>query len=266
MAEFAISNAVHASTGHTPFFVNAMRHPRLPSTLRVMASSLSGGGSTVASEQPQKTADTDLSAAMTRARARARTRQSDVPVPSTDTVKNRERATPAATKDNVSVRGTDTAKTHAQASPVVRPCNVSMPGIDTEKLHAHAEPVVIGHEVSVPGTDIPKSHAQSETDATTSGESVQGTDADKTNELDPGFSSQAMDFVHERQAVVRFVQDAIAASADRQKLNADNNGRGNTMNSKLVHRFCYLRKTCLLMQSLFSEQASLLRASLGPSR
>ncbi|KAG2872462.1 hypothetical protein PC117_g28023 [Phytophthora cactorum] len=31
MAEFAINNSVHASTGHTPFYVNAMRHPRLPS-------------------------------------------------------------------------------------------------------------------------------------------------------------------------------------------------------------------------------------------
>ncbi|OWY93393.1 reverse transcriptase, partial [Phytophthora megakarya] len=159
-------------------------------------------GSTVAPKQPQNSADTNLSAAMTRARARARTRQSDVSVPNTDTVKNHEQAIPAATKDNVSVRGTD-----------------------TEKIHAQAGPEAITPEVSVPGTDIPKSHAQSGTDATTSGESVQGTDADKINELDPGFSSQAMDFVHERQAVVRFVQDAIAASAERQKLNADNNGR-----------------------------------------
>ncbi|KAG2955158.1 hypothetical protein PC119_g27932 [Phytophthora cactorum] len=49
MAEFAINNSVHASTGHTPFYVNAMRHPRLPSMLRMVASSLSGGGSTVGS-------------------------------------------------------------------------------------------------------------------------------------------------------------------------------------------------------------------------
>ncbi|OWZ10489.1 hypothetical protein PHMEG_00016656 [Phytophthora megakarya] len=42
-----------------------------------------------------------------------------------------------------------------------------------------------------------------------------------------------MDFVHERQAVVRFVQDAIAASADRQKLNANNVGRGNTNEFKI---------------------------------
>ncbi|KAG3045913.1 hypothetical protein PI125_g27039 [Phytophthora idaei] len=37
-----------------------------------------------------------------------------------------------------------------------------------------------------------------------------------------------MDFVQRRQAVTRFVQDAIAASVDSQKLNADNVGRGNT--------------------------------------
>ncbi|OWZ16877.1 reverse transcriptase [Phytophthora megakarya] len=152
----------------------------------------------------RNTADTVLAAAMTRARARARTRQDDVPVPSTDTVKNNEQATPASFKDNVS-----------------------------EKFHAQAGPAAITHNVSAPGTDTTKIHAQSGTDANTNGGSVQGTDADKTNELNPGFSSQAMDFVHERQAVVRFVQDVIAASADRQKLNTDNVGRGNTNEFKI---------------------------------
>ncbi|OWY95594.1 reverse transcriptase [Phytophthora megakarya] len=169
MAEFAINNAVHASTGHTPFFVNAMRHPRLPSTLGAVPSSLSGGGSTVASEQPQNSADTNLSAAMTRARARARTRQSDMPVPGTDTVKNHEQATPAATKNNVSVRGTDTEKTHAQAGPA---SILKRPGIDTEKIHAQDGPAAITHKVSVPDTDTSKGHAQSGTEATTSGGSV----------------------------------------------------------------------------------------------
>ncbi|OWY94780.1 hypothetical protein PHMEG_00035393 [Phytophthora megakarya] len=47
-----------------------------------------------------------------------------------------------------------------------------------------------------------------------------------------------MDFVQERQAVVRFVQGAIAASADRQKLNADNVGRVSGFGaSKLAPRF-----------------------------
>ncbi|OWZ20883.1 reverse transcriptase [Phytophthora megakarya] len=133
--------------------------------------------------------------------ARARTRQGDVStVPGTDSVKNNEQATPASSKDNVSVRGTDTEKTHAQAGPVARTSDVSMPGIDTEKLHAQARPAAITHKVSMPGTDTTKSHAQSGTDANTSGGSVQGTDADKVNELDSGFSSQAMDFVQERQA------------------------------------------------------------------
>ncbi|KAF1328723.1 Pol protein, partial [Globisporangium splendens] len=49
LAEFAINNSVHASTGHTPFHVNALRHPRLLSILGGMSpppviSPLSGGG------------------------------------------------------------------------------------------------------------------------------------------------------------------------------------------------------------------------------
>uniref|UniRef100_H3GQK7 Uncharacterized protein n=1 Tax=Phytophthora ramorum TaxID=164328 RepID=H3GQK7_PHYRM len=39
MAEFAINNSVHVSTGHTPFYVNAMRHPRVPSVLGAVAPS-----------------------------------------------------------------------------------------------------------------------------------------------------------------------------------------------------------------------------------
>ncbi|RAW20354.1 hypothetical protein PC110_g23205 [Phytophthora cactorum] len=67
-------------------------------------------------------------------------------------------------------------------------------------------------------------------------ESVQGTDsaqeagpaAGKNAVLNKPFSTQAMDFVQRRQAVIRFVQDAIAVSVDRQKRYADNIGRGNT--------------------------------------
>ena len=35
LAEFALNNAVHASTGLTPFFVNSARHPRVPTLLAV---------------------------------------------------------------------------------------------------------------------------------------------------------------------------------------------------------------------------------------
>ena len=33
MVELAINNSAHASTQHTPFFVNGLRHPRLPTLL-----------------------------------------------------------------------------------------------------------------------------------------------------------------------------------------------------------------------------------------
>ncbi|KAG3120429.1 hypothetical protein PI125_g1086 [Phytophthora idaei] len=149
MAEFAINNSVHASTGHTPFYVNAMRHPRLPSMLGMVASSLSGGGSTVASEQPQKSSDTDTVSAMTTRRQAASRSGNET----TD-------------KNYGSVQGTDSA----QAGPAA-------------------------------GTNVV---------------------------LNKPFSTQAMDFVQRRQAVIRFVQDAIVASVDRQKQNADNVGRDNT--------------------------------------
>uniref|UniRef100_A0AAV1U8B4 Integrase catalytic domain-containing protein n=2 Tax=Peronospora matthiolae TaxID=2874970 RepID=A0AAV1U8B4_9STRA len=42
MAEFVINNSVHASTTHTPFFVNGIRHPHLPAFLEC-DSSLRGG-------------------------------------------------------------------------------------------------------------------------------------------------------------------------------------------------------------------------------
>ncbi|KAG3046446.1 hypothetical protein PI125_g26974 [Phytophthora idaei] len=139
MAEFAINISAHVSTGHTPFYVNTMRHSRLPSMLGMVASSLSGGGSTVASEHPQKSADTDTVSAMT-TRKQAASRSGNE----------------TADKNYGSVQGTDSA----QAGPA----------------------------------------------------------AGKNAVLNKPFSTQAMDFV----------QDAIAASVDRQKLNADNVGRGNT--------------------------------------
>ena len=38
MVELAINNSVHASTTHTPFFVNGLRHPRLPTFLECNSS------------------------------------------------------------------------------------------------------------------------------------------------------------------------------------------------------------------------------------
>ncbi|KAG4222226.1 hypothetical protein PC116_g29299 [Phytophthora cactorum] len=180
MAEFAINNSVHASTGHTPFYVNAMRHPRLPSMLGMVASSLSGGGSTVASEQPQKSADTDTVSAMTTRRQTASRSGNET----TDKNYGSVQGTDTTTKNNTSVQSTDSA----QAEPAAK------------------------KNTSVQGTDSAQT----------------GPAAGKNAVLNKPFSTQAMDFVQRRQAVIRFVQDAIAASVDRQKLNADNVDRGNT--------------------------------------
>ncbi|KAG2996771.1 hypothetical protein PC121_g20663 [Phytophthora cactorum] len=162
MAEFATNNLVYASTRHTPFYVNAMRYPRLPSMIGMVASSLSGGGSTVASEQLQKSADTNTVSAMTTRRQVASRYGNETTIKNYGSVQG----TDTATKNNTSVQGTDSA----QAGPA----------------------------------------------------------AGKNAVLNKPFSTQAMDFVQRRQAVIRFVQDAIAASVSRQKLNADNVGSGNT--------------------------------------
>ena len=43
MVEFAIDNSVHASTTHTPFYVNGLRHPRLPAHVECDSGSRGGG-------------------------------------------------------------------------------------------------------------------------------------------------------------------------------------------------------------------------------
>ncbi|GMF42230.1 unnamed protein product [Phytophthora fragariaefolia] len=161
MAEFAINNSGHVSTGHTVFYVNALHlHPRVPSELGALCRHARG---------------------------------------------------PRA------VRSTRT---------------VSTPGVDTLNLneqHTQAGPVV-----------------------------------NKDAELNPKFSPKAMDFFQHRQAVIRFVQDAIAASVDRQKLNADNNGRGNT-NELKVGSLVLLATQHLAKHAVFDVGASKLAPRfIGP--
>ena len=42
IVEFALNNAVHASTGYTPFYVNGLNHPRVPLTLPLRGLGLGG--------------------------------------------------------------------------------------------------------------------------------------------------------------------------------------------------------------------------------
>ncbi|GMF37927.1 unnamed protein product [Phytophthora fragariaefolia] len=161
MPELAINNSVHVSTGHAPFYVNALRHPRVPSVHGAVARSLSGGGYPVLPKLNRHIDMSNISAVSTRAQT---------------------------------------------ASSPINESTVSTPGVDTLNIneqHTQAGPVV-----------------------------------NKDAELNPKFSSKAVDFVQRRQAVIRFVQDAIAASVDRQKLNADNNVRCNTNEFKFGSLVC----------------------------
>ncbi|KAG3123196.1 hypothetical protein PI126_g23829 [Phytophthora idaei] len=160
IAEFAINNSVHVSTGHTPFYVNAMRHPRLPSMFGTVASSLSGGDLRL---HPNNCRRALIPTQYQRRRHEDKLRL----VPGT---RRRTRTTGL--------------------------CRAQTPRPRTTRL----------------------CRAQT----------AHGPAAGKNAVLNKPFSTQAMDFVQRRQAVMRFVQDAIAASVDRHKLSADNVGRGNT--------------------------------------
>ncbi|KAE9046018.1 hypothetical protein PR003_g32389, partial [Phytophthora rubi] len=66
MAEFALNNSTHASTGLTPFFVNNARHPRVPALLAVRSSNaaevstLGGGGMAPTSMSAQDSSKSPL--------------------------------------------------------------------------------------------------------------------------------------------------------------------------------------------------------------
>ncbi|KAG2792221.1 hypothetical protein PC110_g7900 [Phytophthora cactorum] len=131
----------------------------------MVASSLSGGGSTVAFEQPQKSADTDtVSAVKTRRQAASRSGNETA-----DKNYGSGQGTDTATTNNTSVQGTDSA----QAGPVAKKAT-SVQGTDSTQAGLAAK-----KNTAVQGTD----GAQA------------GPVAGKKAVLNKPFSTQAMDFV-----------------------------------------------------------------------
>ncbi|KAF1331689.1 Pol protein, partial [Globisporangium splendens] len=57
LAEFALNNSTHVSTGHTPFYVNYGLHPRVPASIMGEVSTLSGGGTTAHGNKPKSSYD-----------------------------------------------------------------------------------------------------------------------------------------------------------------------------------------------------------------
>ncbi|KAE8881599.1 hypothetical protein PF003_g34334 [Phytophthora fragariae] len=159
MAEFALNNSTHASTGLTPFFVNNARHPRVPALLAVRSlnaaavSTLGGGGVAPTSKSAQDSSEPPL---------------------------------PQPAKSNTRDA---TVEGHA--------------------LHCVAYEDVLAVDVASPATSTVANFAPAATPT-------------------PIDSAAVSDFLLHRQAVTRFVRDALQVAVDRQKANADRRGRKNT--------------------------------------
>ncbi|KAE9066105.1 hypothetical protein PF007_g28602 [Phytophthora fragariae] len=158
MAEFALNNSTHASTGLTPFFVNNARHPRVPALLAVRSSNaaavstLGGGGMAPTSKSAQVSSDPLL---------------------------------PQSAKSNT---GDATLEGHA--------------------LHGVAYEDLFAVDMASPATSATANFAPAATPT-------------------PMDSATVSEFLLHRQAVTRFVRDALQAAVDRQKVNADRRGRKN---------------------------------------
>ncbi|KAF1329375.1 reverse transcriptase, partial [Globisporangium splendens] len=57
LAEFALNNSAHVSTGHSPFYVNYGIHPRVPASVMGEVSTLSGGGTPAHGNKPKSSYD-----------------------------------------------------------------------------------------------------------------------------------------------------------------------------------------------------------------
>ncbi|KAE9179446.1 hypothetical protein PF002_g27810 [Phytophthora fragariae] len=154
MAEFALNNSTHASTGLTPFFVNNARHPRVPALLAVRSSNsaavstLGGGGVAPTSKSVQESSEPPLLQS-----AKSRTRDA-------------------------------TVEGHA--------------------LHGVAYEEFFAVDAAPPSASV--------------------ADFAPAAAPTPIDSAAVSEFLLHRQAVTRFVRDALYTAVDRQKANADRRG------------------------------------------
>ncbi|KAE8878705.1 hypothetical protein PF005_g18698 [Phytophthora fragariae] len=158
MAEFALNNSTHATTGLTPFFVNNARHPRVPALLAVRSSNAAA----VSTPGGEGRAPTSKSAQDS----------SEPPLPQL-------------------------------AKPSTRDAT-----LEGHTLHGVAYEGLFAVDVASPATSAVANF----------GPAVTPTPID---------SAAVPEFLLHRQAVTRFVRDALQAAVNRQKANADRRGRKN---------------------------------------
>ncbi|OWZ00127.1 LOW QUALITY PROTEIN: hypothetical protein PHMEG_00028756 [Phytophthora megakarya] len=205
LVEFAINNAVHASTGLTPFFINNARHPRVPATLAFGPSSVSTRSTLGGGEM--------------------------------DAVPNR----PALVPSEAEARG-NSNRTVASVPLVAEPVGAELPvtstvavcGIASRSVPLVAEPV--GAELPVTSTvavcgiaSRTRSMARRSTDTAPASDPA----GPPAASVAPGEAASPIDSAEVsgpmlcRQAITRFVRDALQSAVDKQKEYADQRGRKN---------------------------------------
>lgn len=207
MVEFAINNSVHASTGYTPFFVNGLRHPLTPALLgpaplgvafeSAVPPALSGGGTRSLGPQTLSSSmDGELHPVTV----------NDALAPSTDLF------------------------TDGNGPPFQHSDDTGSPeriAMDSDDMMS-PERTYMDDEESPTGTDMDVSAADTsvalDTDASPAGVAIPTPAPDRRARH---MLAQVHQFMGSREAINRFVQDAIAEASDRQKKQADKNGRTN---------------------------------------
>ncbi|KAG3127483.1 hypothetical protein PI126_g21827 [Phytophthora idaei] len=178
LAEFALNNAVHASTGLTPFFVNNARHPRVPALL-VVGHPTAPCVSTLGGEEAESKASSPTSTPTSPASTPVLSQPVSIPVANG--------LSSVASKD-ASVN----AVTRAQAREIL-----AKPRNQTSPLVSWTDRTLINpgatSNVSPPANYAPRQAAR------------------------PSDSAMVSDFVRQRQAVTRYVRDALQSAVDKQR-------------------------------------------------
>ncbi|KAG2778518.1 hypothetical protein Pcac1_g11308 [Phytophthora cactorum] len=190
LAEFALNNAVHASAGLTPFFVNNARHPRVPGLLAV----------------GHPTAPCDFTLGGEEAENKASSSTSTPTSPASTPVLSQPVSIPVANglSSIASKDASVNAVTRAQAREILaKPRNQASPLVswtDRTLINPGAT-----SSVSPPANYAPRQAAR------------------------PADSAMVSDFVMQRQAVTRYVRDALQSAVDKQKENTDKRCRKHTV-------------------------------------
>ena len=209
MVEFAINNSVHASTTHTPFYVNGLRHPRVPSLIGG-GPPLSGGGSHSSLENPRDS------------RSWNDAEDCDGPRAEEDDANDQQSLCGDDHVSPMDSRAVDDVRDGLRDDQV----RDGLGDQDVRDGLGDDDDVRDGHHV---GTEDRDGLQYSDQEDSMDLSGVETHLAAARGKRAAAMVESAYDFTLARQAVVRFVQDAIASAVDRQKEQADKNGRANRL-------------------------------------